>query len=367
MRIGILGVGTAGTVHARNVVAHPQVDEVVLLGRSEERLQASARALAEAAARGPGPAGRVGGRETAAASGGEEFRTALRVGTDVEAALPDLDGLVVATASPAHPHFVRLAAAAGVPVLVEKPLALTVEETLALVDELGDAPVSIGFPRRFDPGYRELARRVHAGEAGTVRSIRLTGHDRNQIPLDYIAGSGGIFRDMGVHDFDAALWLMREVPTSVYATGAVIEEEAFARAGDVDTALVVLGFASGATATLSLARHLGNGHEVSAVVYGNDTVFGAGFCESHPMVSTQPGDEPPESTYADYRERFASAFAAETDHLVRMSAAVAAGTWDPADNPSPPCIAPDAIGLALAAEESRRTGVPVPYRSPMSR
>ena len=182
MRIAVIGAGRMGSIRVEDLVADPRVDDVLVANRTPER----ARALA----------GRFGATAV-------EWS---RVG-DL-----DVDATVVALATDAHADLLETVLAQGRPVLCEKPIALTLadsEAVIALAQRHG-ASLQVGFQRRFDPGLRAVRDRVADGGLGTVYALRLLSHDHTPSTPEFIAGSGGIFRDLHVHDLDLAAWLTGE-------------------------------------------------------------------------------------------------------------------------------------------------------------
>ncbi|SJM71297.1 Gfo/Idh/MocA family oxidoreductase [Gulosibacter sp. 10] len=344
MRIGIIGLGRIGLMHARNLAQTEGVDEVVLCGRNPERVAAAAVELERALAPGA-PAGLAG--ELAP----DSAPARIVVGGGFGEELPSLDGAVIATSTATHPELSLQAARAGVPVLVEKPLALDREELSALADELEatGTEVMVAFHRRYDPAHRELRRRVQAGEAGTVRAVTAHGHDRTRLTPEYIPTSGGIWLDMLIHDFDSVPWVVGERVKSVWATGSVLDYEAHAEHDDVDSAVAVLVFESGVTATVSGLRRNEAGQDVRLEVFGSENTFGVGIEPRTPIVSTEPGVPAPERTYTEFIDRFERAFRAEVAAFVDL-------IRGSGENLTPPRAGLAAIEIALAADESLRTG-----------
>lgn len=349
MRIGVAGLGRVGRMHARNLARTPGVDEVVLIGRDEGRTAAAASELAAALAP-EAPAGLAGAHvpEGAAAP----VTTTTRSLAD---AIRGLDGIVLATATATHPELALLTARAGVPTLVEKPLALDPDRLASLADELEatGTEVAVAFHRRYDPGHQRLQQRIAAGDAGPVRVIKATGHDHLPLSLDYIPQSGGIWLDMLVHDFDTIPWVAGERVVNVFATGGVLDEPAYARYDDVDTAAAVLTLASGAVAVVTGTRRNGAGQDVRLEVFGSRGTFGAGVEPSTPVTSTEPGVPGPAAPYDQFIDRFEVAFRSEAAHFVRMAAGEA-------PNLTPPRAGLHAVDIAIAAAQSRRSNAPVP-------
>jgi myo-inositol 2-dehydrogenase / D-chiro-inositol 1-dehydrogenase len=326
MRIGVAGVGRIGTMHATHLASLDAVAEVVLYDPVDGRAAQAATTLDKARA----------------------------VGKLTEL-LEESDGVLVATPTDTHPALVRACLAARTPVLCEKPIAADLGEMTALIAEIeaGDTPVLVGFQRRFDPAVVELRRRIATGELGPVYHVRTTGFDASPPDPGYLPTSGGIFRDLLIHDLDAVPWLVGEPVVEVYATGSVLVDRAFADADDVDNAVVLLRFAGGALAAIHGGRHdpLGYDHRIE-VLGGKDSVA-VGFDARTPLTSLEPGGPQvaPEA-YPGFPERFRRAYLNE----MRVFTDVLAGR---ADNPSPARDSLVSLRLAEACERSRRTGEPV--------
>src|ERR1035437_843402 len=347
MRIGIIGLGRIGTMHARNLAQNPNVEQVILIGRDQGRLE-SAFELVKAALK-PGAPVELAGefpRDTTPAE--------VRVTTYLDEALHCLDGLVIATTTESHPDLVRRAVNIGLPTLVEKPIALEPAEIVELAEELDayDTPVMVAFQRRYDAGYQRLRQHVLDGDVGTLRLVRANGHDHHPLNLDYIPVSGGVWRDLMVHDFDIIPWVTGERVVRVHAVGTVLDEPTYERYGDADTAVALLTLESGAFATVSGIRHNGAGHDVRLEIFGTKNTFSVGLDAKTPVISTEPGMAEPSSTHDDLFNRFESAFRNEVDHFTKV-------IRGEAENLTPPREGLAAIGPALAAEESCRTGKPV--------
>jgi predicted dehydrogenase len=155
-----------------------------------------------------------------------------------------------------HADLIEQAAKAGKAVFCEKPVDLNaerIEACLKVVKEAG-ATLMIGFNRRFDPSFADVKRRIDAGEAGNVELVTILSRDPGPPPVSYIKGSGGLFRDMMIHDLDLARFLLGEEPVEVHAVGSNLVDPEIGKAGDVDTAAVLLKTASGRIAQISNSR-----------------------------------------------------------------------------------------------------------------
>jgi myo-inositol 2-dehydrogenase / D-chiro-inositol 1-dehydrogenase len=331
MRIGIAGVGRIGTMHASHLAALPRVDEVLLFDP-------------------------VAGRAATVAGTVDGARAVARI----DDLLADCAGVLVATPTDTHAATVRRCLAADVPVLCEKPIAKDLAEMTALIDEIDAAsvPVLVGFQRRFDPALVELRRRIETGELGVIYQVRSVGIDANPPDFGYLPTSGGIFRDLFIHDLDAVPWLVGEPVVEVYATGSVLVDEAFAAADDVDNAMVLLTFAGGAQAVLAGGRHdpLGYDHRIE-VLASRDSVA-VGLDPRTPLNSIGAGGPAAAAdAYDGFQIRFRAAYLNEMAVFVD----VVAGR---VDNPSPARDSLVSLRLAEACERSRRTGAVVRMDGP---
>jgi myo-inositol 2-dehydrogenase/D-chiro-inositol 1-dehydrogenase len=266
-----------------------------------------------------------------------------------------VDALVIATATPGHAPLLRLAAAAGLPAFCEKPVALdlaALDEVLADVERAG-VFVQVGFQRRFDVGYRAARDAIVTGALGTLLVVRAATHDPQPPTEEYIASSGGIFRDLHIHDFDAIRYVAGEEIVEAYADGAVRETPWFEQYGDVDAAVATLRLSGGALGILSGARHDALGYDVRLEVFGSADTVAVGVDRRSPIRSLEPGAPAPAAGgYRNFVERFAAAYRAE---LAEFVAAVLSG------GPSL-CTLADAraaLLVALAADRSRAERRPV--------
>ncbi len=327
MRIGVAGIGRIGTMHSTNLASLENVDEVLLFDPV------------------PGRAAQLAGR-LGARTGQVET---------LEALLARSDAILIATPTNTHPELVRRCLRAKVPVLCEKPIATDLAEMSALIDEIEGSGVEVvvGFQRRFDPATVELYRRIRAGEAGVIYLVRSIGHDAQPPDFGYLPTSGGIFRDLLIHDLDAVPWLVGDSVVEVYASGSVLVDQAFADADDVDNAAVLLRFAGGAHATLAGGRHNPRGYDCRIEVFGSKDSLTVGLDPRSPLLSLEPGSPlGVEPAYPGFPERFRRAYLNELAVFVDVVAGRAA-------NPSPARDSLVSLRLAEACETSRRSGSPV--------
>ena len=316
------GAGRIGAIHAENIARHP-----------EARLRAIVdvdRAAAE----------RLASRHGAAVA------TQASVLAD-----PAIDAVVIASSTDTHSDLVAAAARAGKAVFCEKPLDLDrhrAEAALAVVAECG-VPLMLGFNRRFDPHFARLERQLRDGRVGRIELLSITSRDPSPPPLAYVRVSGGLFRDMMIHDFDMARWLLGEEPVEIFAAASVLVDPAIGDAGDVDTAVVTLRTGSGALCQISNSRRAVYGYDQRIEILGSKGMLTAGnvalstvaFAGADGIVSDKP--------LPFFLERYAEAYRLELDHFV------AALTRGPPPRPDG-ADGVKALALADAALQSLQTG-----------
>ncbi|MBB5642898.1 myo-inositol 2-dehydrogenase/D-chiro-inositol 1-dehydrogenase [Cryobacterium roopkundense] len=340
-------------MHARNLAQNPDVDRITLLGRDGTRLAEVAQSLLDSIA--PGSPADIAGEHAPASA---EVDLAWSTGS-IDSIAADIDGLVIASPTASHPQLARQAARAGLPVLVEKPLSLDLDELKMLSDELDglSAQVMVAFHRRYDPAHQSLRRRVSAGELGRLRIVRATGHDHLPLALDYIPKSGGMWHDMLIHDFDAIPWVTGERVVRVQAVGSVLDEPLYGEYGDTDTAAAILTLESGALALVSGTRRNGAGQDVRLEVCGSDNTFSVGLEPRMAVTSTEPDVPGPERPYPQFIDRFEIAFRSEIAHFLRLVRGEDANLTQPRSGIH-------AIEIAEAAALSRLTAAPVLLPAP---
>lgn len=339
MRIGVAGLGRIGLMHATNLAATTGVDTLVLTDPVPGRAERAAGVLSGAA----GPAS------------GADGVPQVQVVEDLSGLLTRADGVLVATPTPTHAEVVHRTLDAGIPTLCEKPIAGDLE-TMTLVVEHAErcgTPLLVGFQRRFDPAVTELKRRIEAGDVGDVYLVRAIGMDAEPPDPAYIPTSGGIFRDLFIHDLDVVPWLVGRPVVQVYAVGSVLVDQAFADSDDVDTAAITLTFEGGVVAQLAGGRRDGAGYDHRIEVIGGRQAVTVGLDSRTALTSLEPGGhDPAGAAYPGFPERFARAYAREMQVFVDVVAGRAV-------NPSPARDSLVSLVLAEACERSRRSGAPV--------
>lgn len=320
--VGLIGAGRIGRIHAASVGGHPDAR----LGYVSDVY-------------------RPAEQEIAAAYGA---KTAT-----VEQILADdaVDIVMICSSTDTHADLIERSARAGKAIFCEKPIDLNIErvrEVLEVVKESG-ARLMVGFNRRFDPNFRALKDRLENGEAGEVELVTIVSRDPGAPPAEYITVSGGLFRDMTIHDFDMARWLLGEEPTSVYATAAALTDPTIGKLGDVDTAVVSLTCASGRMAVITNSRRATYGYDQRIEVHGSTAMLTAGNLLENTVGSYSGSGVTTAKPLHFFLERYAHAYRNEFAALVE---ALSGGEWalPGADDGY------RSLMLAEAALESLKTG-----------
>ena len=255
VRLGLLGAGRIGKTHARSI-ADGDGARLVAVADPDE---AAVAAVVEAT-----------GTRTAS----------------VEEVLADpaIEGVLIATPTDLHAELIERAAAAGKAIFCEKPIDLHLsraQESVAAAARCG-VPLMIGFNRRFDPSFRRLRDDIDRGLIGDVELVQITSRDPAPPPIEYVRRSGGLFRDMMIHDLDMARFLVGEAIVEVTASGSALLDKAIGDAGDVDTSVAVLRSAGGRLCVISNSRRATYGYDQRIEVHGSEGMVFAG----NPVATT---------------------------------------------------------------------------------
>ena len=325
MRVGVAGVGRIGRPHAERLMAHPDVAEIVVQDASTELAASVANALG------------------------------LRSVASYHELLASVDAVVIAATTTAHAELLQASVEAGIPTFCEKPISHDLNrsrEVVALIHQR-NVPVQMGFQRRFDPGFQAAADLVASGGLGTLYTLRTVGHDPEPATQAYIAGSGGMFRDFSVHDFDAIRFVTGEEVVQVFAQTTVRKWDVYGRFDDCDTAIATCTLSGGALGLLSYTRHNPLGYDVRMEMFGSRDSVVVGWDPRAPLRSLEPDGLPlGAELYPDFHDRFADAYAAEIDAFLD----VARGR-QPSRSTADDAV--EALRAAIACDISRRQHRPV--------
>jgi myo-inositol 2-dehydrogenase / D-chiro-inositol 1-dehydrogenase len=303
MRLGLLGLGRIGEFHADTLASLPMVDSLVVADIIPDLTTKVADRL---------------GAEPAASP---------------DALLKsDLDGVVIVAAVDA-----------GLPVFCEKPLARTIAEGVEVLQRVqaSDVPIQIGYQRRFDVAYQAAHDAVASGELGWLHTVRSTTLDPAPPTPEYVAVSGGIFRDCGVHDFDIIRWVTGREVAEVYATGSARGADVFAATGDVDTSAAVLTLDDGTLALVYNTRYNSRGYDVRLEVHGSRDSIAVDLEKKLSLRSVEPlATFPTGVPHRMFMDRFLPAYKAELEVFAELVLG----------DHFPPCTVADALEADLIAE-----------------
>lgn len=289
IRIGILGCGRIGQVHAKT-----------LRGMDTAKIIAVSDFFPDAA------------QQLAKQCGAQ-----VRDTHDIIAA-DDIDAIIVGTPTDTHFDIIKSAAAAGKAIFCEKPVDMSADNIRTLIThvETAKVPFFTAFNRRFDPNFSNVQSRIAAGEIGNVEIVTILSRDPTPPPIDYIKSSGGIFRDMMIHDFDMARFLLGEDPVTIFAAGSALVDPEIGKAGDVDTAAVTLTTASGKICQISNSRRATYGYDQRIEVHGSNGMLRAGnVLENTSQLATANGFQTA-PTLNFFLERYEAAYRIEMDRFI---------------------------------------------------
>jgi myo-inositol 2-dehydrogenase / D-chiro-inositol 1-dehydrogenase len=319
LNIAVIGAGRIGQIHARNVAAHSAVQ---LAGIADPDRSAAER-LAQATS-----------STTIALD--DAFRA---------------DAVLICSPTTTHADYIERAAAAGKPVFCEKPIDLSTPRVRICLETVrrSGIPLMVGFNRRFDQHFAVLKRRLDEGEIGTLELLTIMSRDPSPPPLGYIATSGGLFRDMMIHDLDLARYFLGEEPVDVFAAASALVDPAIGAAGDVDTAVATLKTASGRLCQISNSRRATYGYDQRIELHGSKGLLRAGNVTATMVEYADGAGFRTDPALPFFSERYAESYRDEFDAFV---VAVRTGSAPKPDGED----GLRALVLADAATESVRTG-----------
>jgi len=323
LNICLFGAGRIGRIHAANLAAHPGVRLATVVDVD----QAAARKLADQ---------HGAAVQSAAQALGDE----------------SLDAVLIATSTDTHYELIAACAARGLPMLCEKPLDLDLaraRDSVATAAAAG-VPLYVGFNRRFDPSFRRIREEARSGSLGAIEVISITSRDPQPPPIEYVRRSGGLFRDMMIHDLDMAAWLLGEMPDSVFASGACLADPAIGKAGDIDTATVVLRTAGGTQCQITNSRRCSYGYDQRLEVF-----CAAGMLRADNQTTTRVARATKEGFLSEpalpfFLERYEQAYRLQIEAFVTTLGGGAA------DGLASGAEALYSLALAQAAERSLASG-----------
>ena len=290
MKVGLIGAGRIGAIHAKNLRRHVDVTDIIVTDAFPPQAEA-----------------------VASSCDGESV-------PNVEELLEQVDAVVICTPADMHVDLIERAVLAGVPALCEKPLAMSLAEAdraLAVVSDSG-VPVQIGFNRRFDAGYRAARDLVADGSLGTLTLVIGQHHDHEVPSEEYIARSGGEFIDQLIHDFDILRFVTGREVVRVHAAGASSGFGWFSHYDDYAQIAVTLWLDDGTLAVLAGSRQDPVGYDVRMEVFGTNDSIAVGLDDRTPLRSVERGVPPPADPYTEWIPRFGETYTREMDAFLAM-------------------------------------------------
>ena len=319
MRIAVFGAGRMADIRIEDMVKDPRVTDIAIVNRSAKNAEAL------------------------------KTKHGVRVVAEQDFKAADFDSYMITTGTSHHAYALGLVIGAKRKIFCEKPIALELAETdevLRRMREVG-AELQIGFQRRFDPPIAKAKQLIDAGNVGTLYHLRFMSNDIEPSSREFLAGSGGIFRDLHVHDFDLAEWLCAEPIAEVYATRRVREHQQYAEFGDGDVSLIHATTKSGVQISISGTRHDPLGHDVRFEVFGSKNSLSSGFSPRTPLKLLDDDLAIGADPYRGFVDRFRAAFRCETLAYIDWLSGER-------DNPCGPESARSGICIAIACEISDR-------------
>ena len=293
IRIGLLGAGRIGQIHARAVSA---LDKVEIVAVHDPVDEASAYVQAMTGAR----------RDTV-----------MSIVDD-----PDVDAVIIASPTNQHAEQIIEAAQGGKHIFCEKPIDIDVKKARACVAEVEKAGVKmmIGFNRRFDSNFAAVKKNIDNGEVGEVELVQITSRDPAAPSLDYLKSSGGLFVDMMIHDFDMARFLLEDEIDEVFATGSVLTDPAIGKIGDIDTASATLRTKKGRIAIITNSRRASYGYDQRIEVHGSKGMVRADNLRGTSVTLANDQGYRSDPLLDFFIERYAVAYKAELQTFCRLLA-----------------------------------------------
>jgi len=328
IRVAVLGAGRIGQIHAANVAANPLAQLIAVV----DPFPAAGKALAE------------------------KLKCEYSSSPDEVIARADVDAVVIGTPSDTHAELMLKAARAGKAVLCEKPVDNDLAKADEAIAELNGlkAKVMMAFNRRFDPSNIELRRAMDAGDIGQIRQVIITSRDPGLPPKDYVAHSGGIFRDMVIHDFDMARFLLGEEPVEIFAKASrLVDSKLMEEFDDYDSVMVIMQTASGKQCHINCCREANYGYDQRFEILGSGGMLqNDNLRPSTVRRSNAKETEAQQPLLNFFLQRYTDAYRNELGAFLQ---ALTDGT----PLPTSPHDGRQALRLAEAAIESVKTGRPV--------
>lgn len=290
-KIALFGAGRIGHIHAKSVAEHPDTSLAYVV----DPVAGPARALA-------------------AAHGGAYVDAATALGD------PEVAAIVIGSATDTHAMLLEQGLQAGKAVFCEKPIDLSIARVEAVLESVKSAkpPLFVAFNRRFDPAIAEMRRRIGAGEIGPLELVTIVSKDPGALPIEYLKVSGGMFRDMTIHDFDMARFIMGEEFVTVSGAASALTDPQIAALGDIDTACVTMQTATGRIAVITNSRRASFGYDQRVEAHGALGTLRTENVAQSMLVQEREDGVRREKPQFFFLERYAQSYRNEWDHFVRV-------------------------------------------------
>lgn len=334
VKVGVIGAGRIGKIHIENLCYRvPNVEVTAIADIALEETRAWAK----------------------------QFGITNVVADPMQIIANDsIDAVLICSPTDLHAEQTIAAAKAGKDIFCEKPIANDIQKTKAALRAVEEAGVKLqlGFNRRFDPNFRRVRELVRGGDLGDLHLVKITSRDPAPPPISYVKVSGGIFMDMTIHDFDMARYLTGSEVTEVYAHGGVLIDPEIGKAGDYDSAVIILKFASGVTCVIDNSRQAAYGYDQRVEAFGSK---GSAVAYNKKPTDVEVSNE--HAVYTDkplyfFLERYMESFAKELQDFFKAVAA----------DEEPPVTGHDGLQslyIAKAATKSAKENRPVPITEVM--
>ncbi|MGI9522175.1 MAG: inositol 2-dehydrogenase [Hyphomicrobiaceae bacterium] len=292
LKIAVLGCGRIGQMHARNIANHPRARLAAVYDINE----------------------------LAANKVASEWDVPVQHSAHDVFESSDVDAVLIASSTDTHCDFLEMGVAANKSVLCEKPIDLSLERVNRCAAKIANSnvPIMIGFVRRFDPSHRATRNAIAEGQIGELRQVIITSRDPGMAPDAYMESSGGIFRDMTIHDFDMARYILAEEPIEVAALGSrLVDPTLMQRLDDYDTLSVTLKTASGKQCLISNSRQASYGYDQRVEALGSTGMVQSENIRAHHSVISGSNFTAKAGPFLDFFiERYSEAFDAEITAFV---------------------------------------------------
>lgn len=274
VKVGIIGMGRIGKIHLENLCAKIEGVEVVAVVNPS-----------------------IKGQEYASKFGVRQVSNDVNILLDNH----EIDAILICSPSDTHADYAIQAAEAGKAIFCEKPIDMSLKRAIEVVAKVKEhqVPMMVAFNRRFDPDFTKVQKSVADGKIGNIQSLHIISRDPGPPPIDYIKKSGGLFKDMTIHDFDMARFIMGSEVTEVFATGSCMIDSEIGKVGDIDTAMIILRFENEATAVVENSRKAVYGYDQRLEIFGSK-----GMLKIENPLKTNVSSSDESGTHADVNLNF---------------------------------------------------------------